>query len=85
MTLTSSLVSVPDRASVLCCCCVVGDPQFSGFQGQSFQFHGLADEHFNLISTPSLQLNAHFVYLSSGKYHIHIINILCKSAFIVVA
>jgi hypothetical protein len=44
-----------------------GDPQFAGFQGQNFQFHGLADEHFNLISSPSMQLNAHFVYLSSGK------------------
>jgi len=44
-----------------------GDPQFAGFQGQNFQFHGLADAPFNLISTPSMQLNAHFVYLSSGK------------------
>jgi hypothetical protein len=44
-----------------------GDPQFSGFQHQSFQFHGLADEVFNLVSTPKMQLNGHFVYLSSGK------------------
>jgi hypothetical protein len=44
-----------------------GDPVFWGFQGQEFQFHGLPDEHFNLISSPSVQLNAHFVYLSSGK------------------
>jgi hypothetical protein len=44
-----------------------GDPQIGGFQGQSFQFHGLADEVFNLISTPSLQVNGRFVYLSSGK------------------
>lgn len=43
-----------------------GDPQFTGFQGQSFQFHGLPDEHFNLISSPSVQLNAHFVYISAG-------------------
>jgi hypothetical protein len=44
-----------------------GDPVFSGFQGQHFQFHGLPDEHFNLISSPNVQLNSHFVYLSSGK------------------
>jgi hypothetical protein len=46
---------------------VNGDPVFSGFQGQVFQFHGLPDEHFNLVSSPDVQLNAHFVYLSSGK------------------
>jgi hypothetical protein len=44
-----------------------GDPVFAGFQGQNFQFHGLPDEHFNLISSPDVQLNSHFVYLSSGK------------------
>jgi hypothetical protein len=43
------------------------DPIFSGFQGQDFQFHGLPDEHFNLVSSPDVQLNSHFVYLSSGK------------------
>jgi len=44
-----------------------GDPVFSGFQGQHFQFHGLPDEHFNLVSSPDVQVNSHFVYLSSGK------------------
>jgi len=44
-----------------------GDPVFAGFQGQEFQFHGLPDEHFNLVSSPDLQLNSHFVYLSAGK------------------
>uniref|UniRef100_A0A1J3FH62 Uncharacterized protein n=1 Tax=Noccaea caerulescens TaxID=107243 RepID=A0A1J3FH62_NOCCA len=44
-----------------------GDPVFSGFQGQTYQFHGLPDEHFNLVSSPDVQLNSHFVYLSSGK------------------
>jgi hypothetical protein len=44
-----------------------GDPQFAGFQGQQFQMHGYADEYFNLISTPKLQLNSHFVYMSSGS------------------
>jgi hypothetical protein len=46
---------------------ISGDPQFAGFQGQTFQFHGLPDEHFNLISSPSMQLNSHFVYLANGE------------------
>jgi len=43
------------------------DPQFVGLQGQHFQVHGLADSVFNLISSPSMQLNSRFVYLSNGK------------------
>lgn len=46
---------------------VTGDPQFAGFQGQNFQFHGMADEVFNLISTPTFQMNGNFRYLSSGN------------------
>jgi hypothetical protein len=46
---------------------LVADPQFSGFQGQNFQFHGMADEVFNLISTPTFQLNGNFRYLSTGQ------------------
>lgn len=48
-------------------CTGCGDPVFSGFQGQVYQFHGLPDEHFNLVSSPDVLLNSHFVYLSSGK------------------
>lgn len=44
-----------------------GDPQFIGFQGQNFQFHGMADEVFNLISTPTFQMNGNFKYISAGK------------------
>jgi hypothetical protein len=43
-----------------------GDPQFTGFQGQSYQFHGIPNEYFNVITTPNIQLNAHFKYISSG-------------------
>jgi hypothetical protein len=46
---------------------VSGDPQFIGFQGQRFQFHGFPDEYFNLISSPQWQLNSHFIYLANGK------------------
>jgi len=44
-----------------------GDPQFYGFNGQSFQVHGTSGSIYNIISTPSLQYNALFTYLESGK------------------
>jgi len=43
------------------------DPQFKGLQGQRFQVHGLADNVFNLITSPNFQLNSRFVYISNGK------------------
>lgn len=43
-----------------------GDPQFNGMQGQSYQFHGMADEVFSLLSYPDLQMNALFKFISSG-------------------
>jgi hypothetical protein len=48
---------------------VTGDPQISGLQGQDFQVHGMPDEIFNMITYPNLQVNARFVYLSSGACH----------------
>jgi len=48
---------------------IVGDPQIVGLQGQDFQVHGIPDEIFNLITYPNLQVNARFVYLSSGECH----------------
>jgi hypothetical protein len=44
-----------------------GDPQFVGLQGQDFQFHGMADEVFSLVSSPELQMNSLFKFISSGK------------------
>jgi hypothetical protein len=46
---------------------VVGDPQFTGLQGQQFQVHGMPDEFFNLITTPTFQLNSRFTYIASGR------------------
>jgi len=46
---------------------VIGDPQFSGFVGQSYQIHGVSGDVYNVISTPSFQFNALFTYLESGK------------------
>jgi len=51
-------VTIPAAAS--------GDPQIFGMQGQEFQIHGTPDDVYNMVSTPSLQLNAHFVFLSEG-------------------
>jgi len=44
-----------------------GDPQIYGIQGQEFQVHGIPDEVFNMVSSPSLQVNAHFAFLTSGQ------------------
>jgi hypothetical protein len=48
---------------------IVGDPQIVGMQGQDFQVHGMPDEIFNVVSYPSLQVNARFTYLESGDCH----------------
>jgi hypothetical protein len=37
------------------------DPHFIGFQGQSFYVYGQHDKIYNIISTPTLQMNARFV------------------------
>jgi hypothetical protein len=50
--------------------CVVlirGDPRISGLQGQDFQVHGTPNEYFNLVSSPTLQVNSRFVYLDDAK------------------
>lgn len=46
---------------------VVGDPQFVGLRGQSYQIHGIDGEVYNLITSSNLQVNARFVYLDTGK------------------
>jgi len=45
----------------------VCDPQFTGFQGQNYQVHGMPDEYFNLITSQQFQLNSKFVYLANGN------------------
>ena len=45
---------------------VLGDPQFRGFLGQSYQVHGMSGGVYSVISAPSLQLNARFVFLAAG-------------------
>ena len=46
---------------------VLGDPQFVGLRGQSFQVHGIDGAVYALVSSPSTQVNARFVFLSSGR------------------
>ena len=45
---------------------VQGDPQFVGLLGQRYQVHGVDGSVYNLISAPTLQVNARFVFLASG-------------------
>ena len=46
---------------------VLGDPQFTGLRGQTFQVHGVSGSVYNLISEAALQVNAQFVFLASGR------------------
>ena len=46
---------------------VVGDPQFVGLRGQSFQVHGLDGAVYNIVSENNTQVNARFVFLESGR------------------
>jgi hypothetical protein len=46
---------------------VNGDPQFTGFMGQSYQVHGTSDQVYNILSTPQFQYNALFTFLESGR------------------
>jgi len=47
--------------------CTEGDPQFTGFVGQSYQIHGVSNTVYNVITAPRFQVNALFTYLESGK------------------
>ena len=46
---------------------VVGDPQFVGLLGQSYQVHGMDGEVYSIISDRLVQVNARFTFLSSGR------------------
>ena len=44
----------------------VGHPLFVGFLGQRYQVHGLDGAVYSILSSATTQLNARFVFLSSG-------------------
>jgi hypothetical protein len=48
---------------------IIGDPQIVGMQGQDFQVHGMPDEIFNIVTYPSVQINARFTYLETAECH----------------
>ena len=46
---------------------VVGDPQFVGLRGQSYQVHGMDGGVYNLITESASQVNSRFVFLTEGE------------------
>lgn len=44
----------------------LGDPQFLGFRGQGYQFHGFPNTTFDVVSCPNFQFNALFVVRKEG-------------------
>jgi len=45
----------------------VGDPQFHGLLGQSYQIHGIDNTIYSIISQFDFSFTSRFVYLSSGR------------------
>ena len=46
---------------------IVGDPQFVGLRGQSYQVHGVDGAVYNLVSERDVQVNSRFVFLTEGE------------------
>ena len=46
---------------------VLGDPQFVGLLGQSYQIHGIDQQVYSLIYDSGLRVNSRFTFLSAGK------------------
>ena len=46
---------------------VLGDPQFVGLLGQSYQVHGIDGQVYSVIHDSTVRVNARFTFLSSGK------------------
>ena len=64
---SSSSSSPPTSSSSTAAARVIGDPQFMGLRGQSFQVHGIDGAVYNLIIDHGMIVNARFRYLSSGR------------------
>jgi hypothetical protein len=63
-----SFLSFPQQSEVVLCSAAssVGDPLLTGFDGRSFQVHGVERAYYNLISTPLYQLNSQWIFLGEG-------------------
>jgi len=46
---------------------IVGDPQFMGLRGQSYQVHGIDGAVYNLITDQHFQLNSRFAFLNGPR------------------
>lgn len=46
---------------------MIGDPQFMGLRGQSFQVHGIDGGIYNIISDPNFQFNSRFRFLEGPR------------------
>ena len=46
---------------------ILGDPQFVGLRGQSYQVHGIDGAIYNIISDRNLQVNGKFTFLTEGQ------------------
>ena len=46
---------------------IVGDPQFVGLRGQSYQVHGIDGAVYNIITEEHTQVNSRFVFLTEGE------------------
>jgi hypothetical protein len=60
---------VVDKISILVAnpAVVVGDPQFVGLRGQSFQVHGIDGAVYNIITEANTHVNSRFVFLNEGE------------------
>ena len=63
----TDVVVFPNVLAVTATPGVRGDPQFVGLLGQSFQVHGISGSVYALLSSPSVQVNARFVFLDGGE------------------
>ena len=74
LTLTGNTTYIPSNTAVVTTLItaagtptqIQGDPQFTGFNAQSYQVHGIPATVYNIISTASLQFNAEFIFLDNG-------------------
>jgi len=45
----------------------IGDPQFHGLLGQSYQIHGIDGSIYSIISQSDMSMTSRFVYLTGGR------------------
>ena len=55
-----NMIDVPPMISA------IGDPQFQGLLGQSYQIHGIDNNIYSIISQSDMSMTSRFVYLSGG-------------------